>query len=243
MNEIFNINRFAAFLKQNMVFSKMTYAYMLAAVAGSFLVGICMYAYFGISIAQLIMGAITITILFGPLFFEKTITRYNGVFDFTFPVSTLEKILSLIVKYVILIPVLLMGSLFLIVSLGKVIPIEDLQDFAYSFSFNLRDNRELHMLLVTQAIFVVGYFSFKRHAFIKTGLFLMALMFGLSTLFMVIIYLIAKFTNIPDVINNLSFQHIGADSLIFPILDYTVLFILPVGLWVVSYFKLREKEI
>ncbi|MCD7915250.1 MAG: hypothetical protein LUG96_08340 [Tannerellaceae bacterium] len=246
MNDLFNINRFTALVKQQVVFSKMTYLYMLAAVAGGVIVSAFMYSYIGISLANVILAAITLTILFGPVFFEKGITQYNGVFDFMCPVSTLEKLLGFFVKYMILFPVLLMGSLFVLVSLLKVVPVEEIRKFAYSFSFQVWSYKGIYGILTMQAIFLVGYLSFKKHAFIKTWLSLMLLIFLGSTLTTFCLYMLigqTSFSSSMDLSMAGNFPNVGEDSIWFRLLDYTAIVVIPVGLWVVSYFKLREKEI
>lgn len=174
MNNIFGINRFANLEKQSFFLSKSQLLYTVCVLVSLYVLSSGLYYYIDTSLIAIIFFVFKLIIVASPGFLEKSVSKNNSVFDFILPVSTFERILSILVKYVIVIPILCIGTLGVLNLLASVIPVDAINEHARFASLsNLLSFDLLYELIATQAVFILGNFYFQRHAFAKTCLVLL----------------------------------------------------------------------
>lgn len=262
MNAIFDIKRFCKLEKRNLSFSRMQYLYILAGFTGVYLLSMLLKVWADFSLSGFIYAGAFIVIMCGPCLFEKSRSKYTGIFEFILPASTLEKYLSIWLRYVVFIPASI-GLLILVLNaLTGLIPVEAIQEHARGMvvDFSPSVERSIIIILSTQATYLAGYFYFKRYAFAKTSVVLLAV----SILFFVVgITLGAYFLKGEELaitvgagneVESFTADHSMAYTLgyglasiledkLLSVVDDVISIIYIVGLWIVCFFKLRETEI
>ncbi|MCD7935561.1 MAG: hypothetical protein LUG98_01730 [Tannerellaceae bacterium] len=249
MNSIFNFNRFINYLKRDISLSKGQYIYLFAILLGAYVIALVMYLLFNVSFVMLAKMVLIGSIVFGPSLLEKTITKYNGILEFTFPVSSLERFLTLFVKYVVLLPLAGLGSYYLLTFVIELLNTGRLDKFVEEMSMQWIGFKQVYVMFGFQSIFLLGYLSFERHPFLKTvlscivftiafailsGIFIMPRLFQLMTN----PGMIQEAFNVENMVNVTTFA-----SAVKEVCKYFIMFLFPVGLWIVGFFKIREKEI
>lgn len=253
MNEIFNINRFAKFTRTYAETHSKQYLFALS-IAGGFAI-ICILLYFlfaplGIFLSSFINNLCYIVIALTPCFFAKSIEKNNSIFDFTLPASSLEKFIVTLLNYVVFIPALTLLGVAVITQLAALIPNEGsaqlLDTVSLSSLFNMKS---LYITFIFQSFFWVGYHYFKRFSFIKTSLILLALMICLLIVTTVMPFIMLNDANITghhsfdfgEVIVNSSVMDKIEQAISIP--KYIIATLIPAGLWIVCFLKIRETEI
>lgn len=262
MNSVFDINRFLKLEKRNLFFSKMQYLYIMVGFTGMYLFSVLLKIWANFSLSGFIYAGMFIVIMCGPCLFEKSRSKYSGVFDFILPVSTFEKYLSIWLRYMVLIPVLLYLLLLILNFITGLISMEAVQEHAKAMDIALSPSvgKAFAIILSIQATYLAGYFYFKRYAFAKTSILI--LFIGVS--FMVIGTIIGSYYFSGESMSftfgagneTESFQgnydagytmgYTLASILEDPLLsfmDNVISTVYIVGMWIVCFFKLRETEI
>lgn len=252
MNNIFEINRFANLEKQSFFLSKSQLLYIVCVLVSLYVLSSALYYYIDTSLIAIIFFVVKLIIVVSPSFLEKNVSKNNSVFDFILPVSTFERILSILVKYVIVIPIVCIGTLGVLNLLASVIPVDAINEHARFASLsNLLSFEQLYELIATQAVFILGNFYFQRHAFAKTCLVLLigfVLISIIGSIMATILAVHADFNwgmNIDSELGAKYTSDTGIDDQLssFKVVKIILGIIFPFGLWLVSYFKLRETEI
>jgi len=263
MNTIFNTNRFLKLEKRNFFLSKMQYLYIIGGLAGLYLLSMLMKVLVDFSFSGLVFTAAFVVVVAGPCFFEKSMTKHGSVFDFILPASTFEKFLSIWLKYVIFIPAAILLLFLLLNIITGIFPVDGMQVHARQMSIEgIFSSKTITAILSTQAVFLVGYFYFRRYAFAKTSLIVLIGFIGLMIMGIILVYFMFEGfgngnsqanLNIGTESHQNSFemgygaQTIGlaalAEDTVIKIADTIVDIVLPLGLWVTCFFKLRETEI
>lgn len=262
MNAIFDINRFLKLEKRSLFFSKVQYLYILAGFIGMYLLSVLLKIWADFSLSAFIYAGLLIVIMCGPCLFEKSRSKYTGVFDFILPASSFEKFLSIWLRYVIVIPVILYLLLSVLNLATGLIPIEVVQEHAASMNISLSPSltRGLFFILSIQAAYLAGYFYFKRYAFAKTSI----LILFIGILFVVMTTIIGSYflsgesitfnfgagSDVNSVHANYDTGYIVGSGLasimedsLLSFMDNVVSIVYIFGMWIVSFFKLRETEI
>jgi len=193
---------------------------------------------------------LTVLILaIAPCLFENSLNKYNSIFDFTLPASTFEKFLHLYLKYVILIPVLCLGIIWILNSVMSILEISGLNEFTSVVSRIISIKGELMIYIMLQPVFFTGYFLFSGMVLIKsivTSIFLSVFigisMDEISNCLMPEIHGI-KIDNVLSFSPIFSFPVSGFPEILLRVCNYAGPIIYLLGLWITSYFLLREKEI
>ena len=257
MNVVFNINRFINLEKRNIFLSKMQYIYIASSLAGLYILSMLLHILTGSNFAEFIYFIAYVVIVGGPCFFEKNINKHSSIFDFTLPTSTFEDFLSIWIKYVLLIPVSIFLVILILNLVTGIIPIEAIQEHARDMSFSNFSFNRIHKILAFQSVFMLGYFYFKRYAFAKTSLIILVLFVILVFIGVILGYV---FFSGEELHFNGNMEHDKSFSmgytlgrtmgeaelrkdLIINICDTVTSIIIPVGMWIVSYLKLKETEI
>lgn len=259
MNTFFNIDRFWKLAKRNIFLSRMQYIYITIGLIGLYLLSILLYILVETPLNGLIFLAAASTIMISPCFMEEKINKDISIFDFILPASTFEKYFWMWTKHVIIFPLLIFAIIFILNLISNIIPNESINEHAAKMSLShICKSKILVIIIEIQAVFMAGYFSFKKHAFAKT--FLTILLYLVICIFIGILigHVALKGGNVSF---NLSANTphetafsigyatgkiIGLDifnNSTISILDKIISIVLIGGLWIVSFFKLREKEI
>jgi len=259
MNAIFNIDRFWKLEKRNFFHSRMHFVYILGGIVGLYLLSMLMKVWISEGIPTLVYLAMYLVIVAGPCLFEKSVNKHRSIFDFILPTSTFEKFLSIWLKYVIIIPVFLLVIILLLNLVTGLIPVEGIKEHAkeMALSAGLFRYKIIFLLLAVQATFLGGYFYFKKYAFAKTSLLILILFVLLMVVGMIVGYYLFStsemsfsFTGDTSDKNATSFSYniglsIGTifNNPLIKTLDIICDIVFVSGMWVVSFFKLRETEI
>ncbi|WP_029904292.1 hypothetical protein [Prevotella sp. 10(H)] len=258
MNATFNINRFARLEKRNLFLSKAQYLYMTIALVGMYILSAMLYILIDNSLSGLIYLAAGTIIIGGPCFFERTRNRHSSIFDFTLPASTFEKFFSVWLKYVIILPVIILLVLLVLNVISSIIPVEELKAHAEQLDWTKYNVKTYFALIFHQSIFMCGYYYFKKYAFAKTSLIL--IIAGIAIMFLSIAWghIILEsgknvafsmsadnennFTAGYDFGNAIAASHFASDT-VLQIASYIISVVVPLGMWLTSFFKLRETEV
>ena len=117
---------------------------------------------------SLVVSLTILMLAVSPCLFENPLNKYNSIFDFTLPVSVFEKFMHLYLKYVILIPILCWGTIWVFNSIISVIGLTELNEFTSVISRIVFIKEEFMVYIMLQPIFFTGYFLFKNRVLIKS---------------------------------------------------------------------------
>lgn len=261
MNTTFNIERFRKLEKRDIYLSKSNFLYIIGALIGCYILSLFLYILTESSLSVLIYFISFLAISISPCFLEKPISKNSSVFDFIMPVSAFEKFLTIWIKYVIIVPAIVFGTIFILNLITGIIPVESVQKHTEIMSLAKRMSfNKFYSILAFQSIFLLGYFYFKKYAFAKTTLILIVA----GILISVISISIASYyfhgqeatlnfkAGIDDDPSGAFYfgfftgKSIGPKLASEPLIAIPSIIqsiIMPVGFWIVSYFKLKETEI
>lgn len=260
MNAIFNINRFWELEKRNFFLSRMQYLYIAGGLVGLYFLSMLLNVITGNSnLIWLIYMIVATVIVAGPCFFEKSRGKHSSIFDFTLPASTFEKFISVWIKYVIILPAMIFILLHLLNLITGLIPVEGVQAHAKELQIteNLYTSKALFLMIFFQSIFMAGYYYFKRYSFAKTSVILLMLFIVLLFGAILMMHFSMEHGNMTFNLNSDQQQafNIGYDTgrslgltafssdILVRACNTIVNIVVPVGMWLVSFFKLRETEI
>lgn len=247
MNTVFNIDRFLKVEKRSLFLSYRHLLYLWISLLGASLLSALLYFTLEVNLSMLIYVASIFFIITAPCLIEMKANKINGVFDFVLPGSTFEKFFSLWIKYVIIIPVSVFLILLVMNFITGLLPSETLREFTDGERIRLLNAlnfRFLYKIFATQSLFMIGYFYFKRYAFVKVSLILILFSIVLSFIASFLMYYIFESQGI-ETTESLDVNITAGDMKgpIFDIVSWISGITLPLVAWVVCYFKLRETEI
>lgn len=249
MNSIFNINRFIKYIKTFAATHAKQYMYALMIVGGYTLVGLLLHI-----LVPMFFPAITFSIIYGviplsvavivlaPCFFEKTISKNNSIFDFILPVSFFEKFLTRLLNYVLVLPILLFGTIFILSQIAALLSADQAEAILAAFDLSsIITFDSLMKIAIFQSFYWVGYFYFKRYSLIKTTMTIIAT--GIIFIIAVTTMGLIIFGNLED-LNNISVisdKEAITNAIAIP--NYIISALFPLGTWLVCMLKIRETEI
>lgn len=197
-----------------------------------------------------------------PCLFASNMNKNNKVFEFTLPVTAFEKFLTNFLNYVIILPVSCLLINAIIFQLYFLIPHENIISMKESFDYTPLVNwTNYYIILAVQSIYWVGTYYFQRLSLIRTSLFLLFLTMTFCIILIIFsfFFLIDTFGINPFLITeNFSITEENMPKLANPedfylksrvyhqidnILRYTFIALIPAGMWITSFFKIRETEI
>lgn len=258
MNTVFNIERYLKLEKRNLFFSRMHYVYILGGLTGIYLLSMLTKVLADTSLSALVYLAAFVVMVAGPCLFEKSRNKHSSIFDFILPTSTLEKFLSIWLKYVVIIPLAIFLLFLILNTLSGFIAVDAIKEHADSMSIDhiQGGTKAFFFIFGTQAAFLGGYFYFRRYAFAKTSVLLLLFLIA----FVIIVIFIGTYFfkgqavafNLGSNMSNNSYDmgyNMGhtvstlIDDPFIKILDIIINTVFIVGMWTVCFFKLRETEI
>lgn len=253
-NQIFDVNRFAKVFVREFNRYKFKLLGILAVFLGLFVLSIAYSYVFNTTPLKISYKFVGVTLVaIAPIIFSRDINRINAIFDFTMPASTLERFLARWALCVIVMPLLIVAFLLFIAVLHLIMPggncVAAGNDILHFLSHLTFEN--ISFMAAMQSFFLVGVYYFHKRAFIKVCMclvaysFLFGLVFAFSHQYLfqggshAYNFGIDIFNDSAQMqVDNSSFAP-TTNSLITIILNV----IAPIGLWVVSFLKLRETEI
>lgn len=250
MKDVFSFKRFIMLERYKLPETKIHSLFFIIIVTGIyFLLLFCEIQDRHSRYGSLVVSLTILMLAVSPCLFENPLNKYNSIFDFTLPASVFEKFMHLYLKYVILIPILCWGTIWVFNSIISVIGLTELNEFTSVISRIVFIKEEFMVYIMLQPVFFTGYFLFKNRVLIKS---IMASI--LISLFIGIIIIEIMNNLIPEThgiqINNiLSFSPTfniplsGSAEIILKICNYAGPIIYFSGLWITSFFLFKEKEI
>lgn len=247
MNAIFDIKRFGKYEFRNLFLNKQIYLSLVYAFGGVYILFFLIWLLIGFNPSSILETAISVCICFSIYFFEKKINKNKSVFDFTLPASTFEKFLHILIKHVLFIPFVIIGTLTILNFIAGLFFIDNSGGLIDSMALSAWMNwNDFFKLIQLQSIFIMGYYLFKNNSFLKTllgmTLYLIVIVIFIGIIFKVTfdgISSITTFQNVNVIIDS-NFVYANTNE---NYLKWIIIAIFPIGMWVVSYFKFREKEL
>lgn len=253
MNSIFNINRFLKYAKTFVKTHSKQYLYALLIVGSYTLVGLLLYIavpmIFPAFSFPIIYGTIPLCvgmIILAPCFFEKTISKNNSIFDFILSVSSFEKFLIRLLNYVIVVPVLLMGSVYILSEIAATLSADNAQSIGNALSLSgILTYKSLMAITIFQSFYWMGYHYFRRYTLIKTSVTMIgAILLTMALAALVVLFVFGDFETYKMM--NVSVNiNLTADDLenAIAIPQRILALLFPLGPWIVCMLKIRETEI
>ena len=240
MNKVFDIKRFCNLVKRNLYTSRMQFLQITGLLVAIYLVYILLGPILDFMVlSKMFMGLILVAAMFVVVFspaFEEKRDKGKAIFNFILPASTFEKYAYLILKHVILIPVLCL----IILNIFKYISAAVIPDDYINMMFNVLSWDELknfYQIIAAQSIVLLVYLYARKYTLIKAVFVLIGLMIAINCLYMGVLTIATDGEGLAGL---KSVYRTSQSYLFFDILKVIVV---PVGMWVTGYFKLRETEI
>lgn len=254
MNAIFNINRFASYLKLTFNTSRKHYLIIAGIALGLCLIAI-LFAYgenWGKAkdIFEITASALIVTTIVAPCIMEPSLNKNIAAINFIRPISITERFLAMFLKYVILIPLIALLFIYLIDSIIAYFDInEHLPKYARKeFVKGVLYYEFLYTIYGAQALFFLGYLYFRKYTVFKTISIIILSVFLISIIGSASAKIIAgeEFSkSFFELMQPLSFvnKHAPPAHWIIILSDSIFKIFFPVVLWIIAYFKLKETEI
>lgn len=250
MDAVFNIKRFSNLFRREFTYTWKTFLYIVTGLVVYFTAAKLLDATWQFQLMSLLPIIGFALIICGTPFINKNLNKANSVPFLTTPASSFEKWLLIWVKSVLITPILVIGTILLLNQISPIHALKQIIDTKYI-------TERIHFLFAFQSVFFLGYIYFKERVLVKAAI-------AITMLFM-LAYLISKFIisqfypeiievedslNIFSILDFNGFYHRASSSYIetetttvYKICLWIIKLIFPLGLWVLSYIKLREREI
>lgn len=250
MDAIFNIKRFGNLLAREFAYTWKTFLYIVMGLIVYFIAGKLLDSMWQFQLMSLLPIIAIALIICGAPFINKNLNKANFVPFLTTPASNFEKWLLIWAKSVLIMPILIIGTILLLNQISSIQTVDRIFDTKHIFN-------KIHFLLAFQSVFFLGYIYFKERVLVKAAI-------ALTVLFM-LAYLISKliigqfYPEILEVKKTMDIFYIlnfdgfyqratgsyieMGTTVIYDVCSWIIKLIFPLGLWFLSYLKLREREI
>jgi hypothetical protein len=251
MNQIFSFKRYAWLMKRQFVENAAIYKWGIVAMAALIPVFFCLFGNWSTptsfpSLNQsetLIIGSFVLLIYSGN-FFDSIGSKYKGMYYFTLPVSPLERVAVTFTYTMILFPALflLMFSCFDYFAILIFKSIHHINEEMVLFT-NTVTWEGIYIYIVLISALTLGSFMFGKNGVIKTGILLFLLVlffFGLQSLIYKSILPFNFSTTFPDQIriDDKGYYYLSINNIFI-----SAWYLVAPLIWIILYFKLKEKEI
>lgn len=250
MDAIFNIKRFGNLLRREFTYTWKTFLYLVTGLVVYFTAAKLLDATWQFHLMYLLPIIGFGLIICGTPFINKNLNKANSVPFLTTPASGFEKWLLIWGKSALITPVLVIGTILLLDQISPIGSLEQITGTKYI-------TERIHFLFAFQSVFFLGYIYFKERVLVKATI-------AITVLFM-LAYFISKviirqfYPEITGVVDSLNIFYIldfsgfynqathsyteTGNTAIYRTCLWIIKLIFPLGLWVLSYIKLREREI
>ncbi|GAB6007973.1 hypothetical protein [Dysgonomonas reticulitermitis] len=250
MDAIFNIKCFGNLLRREFTYTWKTFLYIVTGLVVYFIVAKLLDSTWEFKFTNFLPIFGLGLIVCGVPFINKNLNKANSVSFLSTPASNFEKWLLMWCKSVVITPILVIGTILL---LDQISPIQTLDEIISTDYIPER----IHFIYAFQSVFFFGYIYFKERSLVKSGIIIPVLFMLAYILSKVIISQfypeiigVVDSLNIFEILNFNGFYQQTTDSFIetgttvaYYICLWIIKLIFPLGLWVLSYIKLREREI
>ena len=266
----FNLKRFFNYAKRDFYYSKNWYLGIIGAWLGLFVITMLFY-YLGNKNASemffaLTIGAPMIFFFIAPFLIEEKRYKKQAIFTNILPVTNLEKYLHFWLKYVVVLQLFFwaiglslidcynyLTNLNFELFSNSVVSIDGVvYEDTYTFSFSWY--ADLFFIIVGyHSLCLLGYYFFKKNALVKTSI----AHSGISTMIYLVVFIGHKIFDVPiyyDTGNFLVYlsplnfydwietSHFPMSPVIY-VIHYLFRILFPFGIWVATYFKMKEIEV
>ncbi len=250
MDAVFNIKRFGNLFKREFTYTWKIFFYIVAGLVVYFIAAKLLDSTWEFKFSNFLPIFGLGLIVCGAPFINKNLSKANSVSFLSTPASTFEKWLLLWCKSAVITPVLVVGTILL---LDQISPIRTLGEIISTDYIPVR----IHFIYAFQSIFFLGYIYFKERTLVKSGIVIPILFtFAYMVSKVIISQFYPEIIKVNDSLNMFSilafngFYQQTTDTFVetgttiaYDICLWVIKLIFPVGLWVLSYIKLREREI
>jgi hypothetical protein len=245
-SNIFDINRLGLLLKKMMLENRSSALYFALGILAIFVAAFGLLAWGNHINASSQQNLFTFCfVVFGLIAadrsFASTKSRIKGMFYLLTPASKFEKVVASILTTSLLFPILYTALFFVVKLIFTVISLSglfEIESISASFFFNLE---AIRTILIFQAIFMLGSIWFRKHSIFKTTAVIIFFFFAIAIFLGIVVRMgIGDFHSTGTNLN----LNLGTPSSIFthPYVDI-VLWLLVPFFWVVTYFRLSEKQL
>lgn len=256
MDKVFNINRFWKLVKKETALCHKQYLFIICGLLAYFIIAVLVHSLYNNRILLEFMPFIyVVMIICVSPFLDKNLSESNISFYLSTPASSFERFLVMWGKNVIIFPLIIFIVSYLLDAITSVVLKEDYATLSFVDSFS-----GIHFLFAVQSVFIFGYVYFKKKAFVKT-------LIAITVMFIMVISIsqimitqfypeVLELKNNMNLLPNYNGQGIGiifnrsfleraglSIPLAYDIARGIIQLVFPIGVWVLSYFKLRETEI
>ncbi len=254
MNQVFSFKRYAWLMKRQFMENKKAYLWGIGILLAMIVLSFMMFgqwthgkttSYFGQEEVFLLNGFICL-LFFAGTFYESFSSKYKGMFYFSLPTSSLEKLAVSFTYVMVLFPMVYIGIYYLAdffaVQHFNAIHGTD-KSMYHLFS---TDKEPILMILFLMPIFALCSLMFGKVGIVKTGFVVLAVVLLFVGLSKLVYGQIIPVKPVWETYSKISFKTDQTSILLeannfFGGYVFWYLFI-PVC-WVVYYFKLKEKEV
>ncbi|PXV64444.1 hypothetical protein CLV62_11088 [Dysgonomonas alginatilytica] len=250
MNNTFDLKRFMYLEIYDFVKSKNQLLLIVASIVILYVLAVLFDSFENFNFFPNFIGLVPLSalaaIIISPCILVPKLDKYTGTFQYTLPVSNFERLLSFVLKYIVIIPLLCLSTVFVLKSISPLFVSED-RAILYNKVLDLEMNLNF-LVFGFQAVFLLGYFYFRKLAIIKVPVTLFLFFILLQTVSMITVKYLMN-TDISYSIFNLLqpsefyIQWMDGSNSIISICNAILRLIIPFGIWVAIYFKLKETEI
>ncbi|MDR1091596.1 MAG: hypothetical protein LBL79_11015 [Prevotella sp.] len=259
MDAVFNIKRFGDLMKKEIAYSWKTYSYILLGMIAYYIIAKLIDTIWQINLIVVFPALVILLMVCVIPVIDRNMNKANFIPFLTSPVSTFERWTMLWAKSVLIMPILIIATLLLLDEVSPMLPIDKL----YKGKSTEQIVTVIHSFLAFQSIFFFGYIYFKKRAVIKTILAITAFALLASLISNIILSsrlypeiagdtLLKNSINLIEILEFNGFYRSVSGNHIFVSTGTTAVYdaclwvfrlIFPFGLWVLSYIRLREREI
>jgi hypothetical protein len=250
----FNLKRFWNYAKRDFYYSKNWYLGIVGILTGLFALSMIFYyldyQYASVTFRTMIEYAGIIIFFVAPLIMEEKRDKKQAIFSNILPVSNFERFLNFWLKYIGIVHLICWITVIFLVTIYSYFTGNKFILLNGDGSFSAFEPY-LFIILAFHSFFLLGYYFFKKYALVKTGVGILAAF----VIYYFVIGILCKILGIQDS-NNVP---TGLWIYLFPVryfnwleipvppvmyvINYISRLIFPFGIWLVTYFKLKETEI
>lgn len=184
-----------------------------------------------------------------PCLLEKSITKDSSTLYLLLPASAFEKFLHLWIKYYLMLPICSILMLSVLKGAFSLTGIEYLQHFGDAITFHEIQKDQILTLCLLQGIFFAGCIAFKQKKLLKAfGVFCLGIMLSIGIIGLLSWCVVSGETqgywmNSIASFPTYNFPISPATEAIVNFCNYAAPVSFIIGIWVSSYFLLKEKQL
>lgn len=250
MDTVFNIKRFVNLLKREFTYIWKTLLYIVVGLIIYYIAAKLLDSMWQFQLMSLLPMIAIAFVICGTPFINKNLNKANFTPFLTIPTSNFERWLLLWAKSVLIMPILIIGTILLLNQISPIHALDRIIDTNHILD-------KIHVLLAFQSVFFLGYIYFKERTLVKSAVAM--------TIAFMLIYFISKVVIsqfYPEILEvkrtmdifyilnfdgfyqqaTVSYVETGTTA-IYEICSWIIKLIFPLGLWILSYIRIREREI